>query len=633
MNSINNNKMLDGLDYEVTGTKDNLVDFDMKITDKIELPLLVIVKYLRNQNGLKHKDFAQYTRYCSRKLHRLRSGLKMKCGRSKFQKSYNECGDYTSHKHLLLLILLIERNWSTGADLGSRTNSAITELKTPNNRGKFYEIRKLRRGCKLSNLLIEVVKNRCTTRSIVEVQAYQSYILGNYYLKCSNWEKGAIELSKSLKLYQQLKLDSSIFEKSNIFPDFNVSKHSKVECVQLYDDQIVEMAPLIRLCLYHCKRLDILVPCCDNTINELKIGDSLANNSNMKFSYNDKEYCVPISNLEILLVELHENYKAVKESIPTEDTEKILKLSSNVVIECFSETLMCSTTLSNKIHEEMAKASANNETTLISNYQSNDWIAFESYAREFNSFVSIERDLIFVFQLMEYFNNPEFYTKLVFLHDENWGNISNELQNSLSKKINSLRYPEEGVRICDILNFNISEITSNSKTKNTTALAEILKVIINNCRSLFLSHCFGQKRKFQEAFVLCDLVKSRLETKEADFSKIYLDKDEIFQRIITLIKYINRNLDDMANKSYNIYLSNVAIQVTEQNKALDYKNMNEILDGETFNPKFLPIQVKPIMFDIASDFISSPDLSSKIKKNGLVNKIFSKATSKFGLFK
>ncbi|KAH8584744.1 signal recognition particle SPR68 [Cryptosporidium sp. chipmunk genotype I] len=632
MESINND-IFDGLNHEMTVKKDDFGELDIKIDEKIELPLIVIVKYLRCQNGLKHKDFAQYTRYCSRKLHRLRSGLKMKCGRNKFQKSYTECSDYTSHKHLLLLILLIERNLSAGTEIGSRTTKNVnTQLNTLNNRAKLHEIRKLRRGCNLSKLLVEVARNKCTNRSIVEVQAYQSYIFGNYYLKCSNWEKGAIELNKSMKLYQQLKLDVSIFEKSSILPHFNISKLSKSECVQAYDDQIIEMTPLIRLCLYHCKRLDILVPGCDNAVDILKINDSL-NNSNMKFFYNNKEYYVPISNLEISLVELQENYKAVKQAIPFEDTEKILKFSSNMVIECFSETLMCSTTLRNKIHEEMTKASANYGAKIINSCQSHDWDAFESYIREFNLFVSIERDLIFVFQLIKYFNNPEFYTKLIFLYDERFKNISHELLNSTAKKIIPSRYPEEGVRICDIINFTISEISSCNKTTNILALIHLLEIVNNNCRSLFLSHCFGQKGKFQEAFVLCDLVKSRLEIKETDFGKICLDEDGIFQRIAILIKEISLNVNDMANKSYNIYLSNAATYEPTLIKALDFKNVNEILDYETLNPRVLPIPVKPVMFDIASDFISSPDLSNKIRKNGLVNKIFSKATSKFGLFK
>ncbi|TRY53534.1 Signal recognition particle SPR68 [Cryptosporidium tyzzeri] len=632
MESITND-IFDGLNNEITVKNDDFGDFDVEIGEIIEFPLLVIVKHLQYQNGLKHKDFAQYTRYCSRKLHRLRSGLKMKCGRSKFQKSYTECSDYTNHKHLLLLILLIERNLSSGADLGCGTTKNVNaRLNKVNNRGRLHEIRKLRRGYNLSKLLVEVAKNRCTHRSIVEVQAYQSYILGNYYLKCSNWEKGAIELNKSLKLYQQLKLDVSIFEKFNILPYYNISKLSKSECVQAYDDQIMEMAPLIRLCLYHCKRLDISVHVCDDAVNVLKNNDSL-NNSNMKFFYNNKEYNVPISNLEILLVELQENYKAVKEYIPSGDTEKILKLPDNIVIELFSETLMSSTTLRNKIHEEMTKASANNETSVINNCQSNEWVAFESYTKEFNSFVSVERDLIFVFQLMEYFNNPEFYTKLTFLNDERWANILHELQNSTAKKINSSRYPEEGVRICDIVNHTVSEISSSNKATHISDLIGILEIVNNNCRSLFLSHCFGQKGKFQEAFVLCDLVKSRLEIKETNFNKIYLDKDGIFQRIITLIKEINLNVNDMANKSYNIYLSNAATYETIQIKAMDFKNSNETLNDEAISPRVLPIPVKPIMFDIASDFVLSPDLSNKIKKNGLVNKIFSKATSKFRLFK
>ncbi|KAJ1605862.1 signal recognition particle SPR68 [Cryptosporidium canis] len=628
MVSINKIDVQNESNDELTNTVNNSDSIEVS---KIELPLLVIAKYLQYQNGLKHKDFAQYTRYCSRKLHRLRSGLKMKCGRSKFQKSFLEPSEYTSHKHMLVLILLIERSWSAGTEIGSRLSNNTDMKLNSSSRGKFHQIRKLRRGCKLSNLLIEVARNRCTNRSIVEVQAYQSYILGNYYLKSSNWEKGALELNKSLKLYQQLKLDVSIFETSSVFSHFNISKLSKTECIKIYDDRIAEMAPLIRLCQYHCKRLNIFVPDFDHGVTDIKTTDTPVNSSNVRFSHNNKEYCVPISSLEILLVELQESYKTVKGSINLEDTEKLLKLSSNMVIECYSETLMCSSTLKNKIHEEMARISVSNETPLKSNTQSNDLIVFESYTRNFNLFVSIERDLIFIYQLIEYFNKSEFYTKLIFQDDEAWKNMSQELQNISTKKLNTIRSPDEGVRICDIINFTISEIASNNKTEFIQSLTEMLSMVIANCRSLFLSHCFGQMRKIQEAFVLCDLVKSRLEI-ETNLDELFLDRDGIFQRIITLIKGICLIVNEVASKSYNIYLSNVTVQKSPQSKTLFVKGIHDILDEETLNPKILPIPVKPIMFDIASDFISPPDLSNKIKKNGLAN-IFSKATSKLGLFK
>ncbi|KAF7456155.1 Signal recognition particle SPR68 [Cryptosporidium felis] len=610
---------------------------NVNINRKIEFPLLVISKYLQNQNGLKHKDYSQYTKYCTRKLYRLRSALKMKCGKGKFQKSYLECGDYSDEKRLLLLLVLIERYWSTGMDLNSKTNKPIKSEINISNRTNLHGIRKFRKGCKLSNLLLEVSKNLCTSRSIVEAQAYNCFIHGRYYLKHSDWENGAIELDKSMKLYQQLKLDAYVFEKTSTFSQFNIPKLSKAECVKAYDDQILELNPLIRLCIYHCKRLNIALNGYKSVDSQIMNDQTISNDSKMKFCYNEKEYRVPITSLEIPLVELLDNYRTIKESIRIDDIENILQFSTNKIIECFSDTLLYSSTLSSRIHEEMSNATANKGSSFLENGNSYDWIAFESFVREFNLFVSIERDLIFILQLTDYFNNPEYYLKSLITESSERAQYTtvHSYQSITQKQSNFIRHPEEGVRICDIIKHTISEITSNENSNSSIShLTEALKVLTSNCRNIFLSHCFAQNDKFQEAYVLCDLVKSRIEIKETYLNDIKVDENGIFERIILLTKNISLLLKDMANKSFNIYLSlSVTQETLKQDKSIHTDNIHKTLDCETLKPIFSPIPVKPIMFDIALDFISAPELTNKFKKNGIVNKIFSKATSKLGIFK
>ncbi|KAH8740415.1 signal recognition particle 68 [Cryptosporidium ryanae] len=601
-------------------------------TLRCELPILIITKHLQEHNGMKYKDFVQYRRYCTRKLHRLRSLLKLNCGKNKFQRSYIESvKEYKTGKHFLILILLIERCWSFGNELGSVENTTNIKEKI-NNRTRLHGIRKLKKGCKISNLLLENAQNKCTSRTIVEIKAYQSYILGNYHLKCSNWECAVTELKKSINLYQQLKLDISslIFDNSNISSLLNIPILTKSECVKIYDGHISELVPLIRLSLYHCKRLGIEFKSDQNMgqFSDIPFGKS---NSNKKIVHNNSEYSVPASIFEIPLVELEEKYSKVKEIVPIDKNIVALNYTSENIIDYYSETLMSSSLLSLKINDEITKITANTGVSPLNGSNSEDWKAFELYIREFNLYVSIERDMILLLQLLEYFNKPE--NQINKILSENLVKSHNNL-NLYRKQV--IRHPEEGIRVCDLLNFSISELNSSNSLNHNLKLTGLLTNVIGSCRSMFLSHFYGQNNKFQEAYLLCDLVRSRSEIKEEDYKKIFSDVDGYVDRIISLIKIINDILSIMVHNSFNIYLCcilNSEFSFKQKTEIFNEQSIHNILDNETLEPNLMPIAVKPIMFDTAFDFIVPPNISSKVRKNGIVNKIFSKASRKFGIFK
>ncbi|KAK6587628.1 signal recognition particle 68 [Cryptosporidium xiaoi] len=602
---------------------------ESNLISKCELPILIIKKHLQEQNGMKYRDFAQYRRYCTRKLHRLRSLLNLKCGRNKFQKSYLESAkEYKDPKHFLILILLIERCWSFGNELGSIENTSKTKV---NNRNRLHGIRKLKKGCKIVDFLVENAQNQCTSRTIVEIKAYQSYILGNYYLKCSNWECAVSELKKSIDIYQQLKLDVSslISDRKNIFSVLNIPLLSKPECTKIYDNHISELVPLIRLSLYHCKRLGIVIPN-DQIVDQFQGSTFGESNSNKKIVYNNNEYSVPASIFEMPLVELEESYSKIKGLIPLDETIKAPNYPNETIIDYYSETLMCSSLLSSKINDEITNITANTGLSPLSGGSSEDWRVFELYVREFNLLVSIERDMILLLQLMEYFSKPEHQINQIF--NEKSDKICTNL-NIHKKQIS--RSPEEGVRVCDLLNFSISEInSSNSLDSNILKLTVLITHTVGNCRSMFLSHFYGRNGKFQEAYLLCDLVRSRSEIKEMDYQKIVRDKNGYVERIIFLIKIINNILSNMVHDSFNIYLCCIVDRESSQPKIeWSERNIHDILNNETLKPHLMPIPVKPIMFDVAFDFIVPPNILNKMRKNGIVNKIFSKASQKLGIFK
>ncbi|EEA07853.1 uncharacterized protein CMU_029270 [Cryptosporidium muris RN66] len=619
--NIDNN--LNNITYEV-------VPFD--------LPLLIIVKTLRKQNGLRHKDYSRYRRYCTRRLHHLRSCLRMTCGRNKFQSRPIEIDDVKNPRHLLILISLIERNWSYSNEISNGISNEIsTSHKDRNNlssneiRSRYHIIRRLRKSCKYSDLLLKVSEEKCTARSIVEVQAYRNNLMGNYYIQCSDWVKGAVSLINCKKLYQQLKLDlnASSIDMNKILPLYNIDSMSKNDYLKIYDDHIEELEPLIRLCLYHCNRLGIDIESMENLDDnpKIEIESHLTNNMGMKIFFNGSEYPLIFPRAEMYIMELHECYNQTKKILSTEE-DTLLSISTNSIIEAYSDVLMDVSTINSMIHEEITNLTVKNGVSPLNSLNSEEWSALEGYIRTFQIFITTERDLVLLYRLLSYFNSPDF----LLINIINQGIIPKALN---SNKDTEIRYPEEGIRLCDFLKMTISEIKSVGeelfKRKEVTMLVEKLNHIVDNCRCLLLSHIYGLLGKFHEAYLLSDLVKSRSDSTIFKLEVIEWDHDGYISRVISLYKHLHDVISQMIPVNCSVYRAYI-VKYQNKDSSQIYSN-TEDLKYDILRPSYIPIPVKPIMFDIAADYITPPNLSSRYKKEGIVNRMISKATSGFGIFK
>ncbi|KAL7069476.1 hypothetical protein ACR3K2_00740 [Cryptosporidium serpentis] len=613
--NVNIDNNLNNIAYE-------LVPFD--------LPLLIIVKALRRQNGLRHKDYSRYRRYCTRRLHHLRSCLKMTCGRNRFQSRPIEIDDMKDPRHLLILISLIERNWSYSNEM-STSHKDGNNLFSNEIRSRYHIIRRLRKSCKYSDLLLKVSEEKCTARSIVEVQAYRSNLMGNYYIQCSDWVKGAVSLINCKKLYQQLKLDlnASSIDMNKILSLYNIDPMSKNDYLKIYDDHTEELEPLIRLCLYHCSRLGLDIESMENLDGnpKIEIESHLINNMGMKIFFNGSEYPLIFPRAEMHIMELHECYNQTKKILSTEGKDTLLSISTNSTIEAYSDVLMRVSTINSMIHEEITNLTVKNGVSPLNSLNSEEWSALERYIRTFQIFITIERDLVLLYQLLSHFNSPDF----LLINIINQGTIPKALN---SNKDAEIRHPEEGIRLCDFLKMTISEIKSVGeelfKRKEVTMLVEKLSHIVDNCRCLLLSHIYGLLGKFHEAYLLSDLVKSR---SDSTISKLEVEWDHngYILRVISLCKHLHDVINQMIPVNCNVYRAYI---VEYQNKELSQIDSNtEDLKYDILKPSYIPIPVKPIMFDIAADYITPPDLSSRYKKEGIVNRMISKATSGFGIFK
>ncbi|KAF4748752.1 signal recognition particle subunit srp68 [Perkinsus olseni] len=80
------------------------------------LNILVKVKTMQQQNGLRHQDYHRYRQYCSRRLHRIRKATKLTNGRERFKK----CAipdDFSLDKVLEIPLVSAERAWAYSAEL------------------------------------------------------------------------------------------------------------------------------------------------------------------------------------------------------------------------------------------------------------------------------------------------------------------------------------------------------------------------------------------------------------------------------------------------------------------------------------------------------------------------------------
>jgi len=167
------------------------------------LNILSVTKNAQSQNGLKHGDYKRYRSYCSKRLKRVRKGIKFTYGRGKFVKknlTLENINEFKDPRVLEIPLYNAERAWAYAMSLKQElsTNKNTDPRIRMHIRGRFL------RALKWAKLLKSICKKHTEEKTALEADAYSEYIEGAYRFEIEEWEASYNSFMRSRKIYQEL---------------------------------------------------------------------------------------------------------------------------------------------------------------------------------------------------------------------------------------------------------------------------------------------------------------------------------------------------------------------------------------------------------------------------------------------
>jgi signal recognition particle subunit SRP68 len=199
------------------------------LIDIIKMDILILTTSMQNQNGIRQNDYYRYSRFCNKKIQKLRQLFKLTQGKKKFGKIEITADNLVDNKVLLIPILECERKWAKGMHYKQQITIAGKDIKTL----RYNITKKFKKAAQHSKKLFELCKTVADTQTALEAEAYSSLIEANHLIFKRNF-------NTALNL---LKKTASIYEKISQLKD-------TIESIT-YKEKINLVKTQIRLCLYN----------------------------------------------------------------------------------------------------------------------------------------------------------------------------------------------------------------------------------------------------------------------------------------------------------------------------------------------------------------------------------------------
>jgi len=197
--------------------------------DILKMDILILTTSMQNQNGIRQNDYYRYSRFCNKKIQKLRQIFKLTQGKKKFGKIDITAENIVDNKVLLIPILECERKWAKGMHYKQQITIAGKDIK----KLRYNITKKFKKAAQHSKKFFELCKTVADTQTALEAEAYSSLIEANYLIFKRNF-------NTALNL---LKTTASIYEKISQLKD-------TIESIT-YKEKINLIKTQIRLCLYN----------------------------------------------------------------------------------------------------------------------------------------------------------------------------------------------------------------------------------------------------------------------------------------------------------------------------------------------------------------------------------------------
>ncbi|KAF4673020.1 signal recognition particle subunit srp68 [Perkinsus chesapeaki] len=498
--------------------------------EPFSINILVRVKTMQQQNGLRRQDYHRYRQYCTRRLHRIRKATKLTNGRDRFKKCTIP-EDFTIDKILEIPLVSAERAWAYAAELLGVYAQFIEDKPAL----KYHGIGRLRKAVSYSQILLAMCRVHCDSRTVMEAEAYESFMSGVLEFNLENYTAALKKLTAAKDLYQKLSVLTTSKTEGEL-------KMEKAYYAQMLDSDI---APKLRQCRYYADE--------DGHHPVEKKVEGAAVKEGAKASKSQVALLQQIDATKAKgdargdVMSLEDYYNATDDAV------------ASAIDGCSEVAGLCQEVLS-KVHSEMVKSEEESGGV--------DWAAHEVEMRKVSDEVSGERSLLLIYGLLAKIRSLNVWI-------------------GTSKGRMSVK-PEEGVRLCDML--------------LDTQEGRAEKQAIKDLRLFFLALSHASAGKVPEAISLLQLLEQRT-------SSQLTPEDTRMSRAAVSLR------SDLLPAAATQWRLKCLLQLVAEKGGHPVEAPAATDSAKLFPPPLQPMPSKPLVIDMAFDYITPPDLSKEVEEH------------------
>jgi signal recognition particle subunit SRP68 len=196
---------------------------------QIKLDILIATSSMQNQNGIRQNDYYRYSRFCSKKINKLRKVYKLTQGKRKFGKIEIIPESVVDNKVLLIPILECERKWAKGMMMKQHMTNVGMDIK----KLRYNISKKMKKAGIAAKNVLNLCNEIADTQTILEAEAYFSTVEANHLVFKRKFDEALTLLKRA----------SAIYEKISQIKD-------TIESIT-YKEKINSLKNSVRLCLYN----------------------------------------------------------------------------------------------------------------------------------------------------------------------------------------------------------------------------------------------------------------------------------------------------------------------------------------------------------------------------------------------
>ncbi|KAL0583355.1 hypothetical protein ABG067_006735 [Albugo candida] len=556
------------------------------------------------QNGLRHRDYQRYRQYCARRLRRIRKSANFLHGKGKtFLKRSIEPEVSTDVRHLYIALYNTERAWGYAMQL--KEDDTLEKAKygdDASSRIKFHLTGRLRKAAEWSQRLESVCAVKADARTSLEAEAYKGYMTGIYAFYKEEHEEALRQLRTARRIYADL------------------AKVGSVSQQELFQASAEELDPFIRFCNHRLSQQQ------GNAIGFSEEGDQAE--SNEKSGSN----ALLRSKIETVLLEARKQKAEKLETVCWKG--KSISLQPQKILLAYLQTQEVSALL----QDTKQGFEKNEEALYLRLFSCFDELmgsiktAITAMQQQAKSGVALIHSDIEVLQLLEEYVQFLKWTKQI---DRSIA-LMKQLNCKNDKK--QTQEPTNLIHILDMLMQNVTDILKIPHLNDTESVLyaryQAYACLFRAIRAAQHAQLYLRTKKFAEAMTLFQYGSNLLEQYKAIMRSNAAATDETLREFAettskeligaesrTIAQYFLANSKEQENMEKRLdKLSVVSDAGSKRFPALldrqhEYNGgkPDRMYDLIVVPPAFKAVPCKPLLFDIAHNELTFPDIVERTK--------------------